>query len=213
MEIDALEKVKLKLSTLLMLSDLSDVDIGECFRCLFDYVQYGIIPDKKDNLYARKKVLIDSAKRSLVSVEVAYRRKADEQMKFANDPTITGFKSAFSELYFKLYGVNYNYTKRDNQSILELVEQVEQLAKRAGIETTRDIVLQNTILFVRKVVALNDEWITAHLCIGLLNKQFSKLYVRIKNHDQTKRNSTGNISADYISKAIAEFSSGNKNND
>jgi hypothetical protein len=195
-------KIKLKLSTLSTLSSLKNEEIGECMRSLFDYFNDGVIPDRRDKLFTEKSILINSAKRSLTAIDVAMNKKLSKELEY-NDPKIIDFKKQFSELYMQIYGMKYNFSKADNDATIELLNKVEELVEKKGIPTTPEKIISNAMIYIRKVVALNDNWINANFCIGVLNKRFEKNYVRIKYEEQQRRNSS--ISNEYIQNAISGY--------
>ena len=204
-------KIKLKLSTLSTLSSLKNEEIGECMRSLFDYFSDGVIPDRKDKLFTEKSMLINSAKRSLTAIDVAMNKKLSKELEY-NDPKIIDFKKQFSELYMQIYGMKYNFSKADNDATIELLNKVEELVEKKGIPTTPEKIISNSMIYIRKVVALNDNWINANFCIGVLNKRFEKNYVRIKYEEQQRRNSSS-ISSEYIQNAISGYTGEAMSND
>ncbi len=204
-------KIKLKLSTLSTLYSLKNEEIGECMRSLFDYFSDGVIPDRKDKLFTEKSMLINSAKRSLTAIDVAMNKKLSKELEY-NDPKIIDFKKQFSELYMQIYGMKYNFSKADNDATIELLNKVEELVEKKGIPTTPEKIISNSMIYIRKVVALNDNWINANFCIGVLNKRFEKNYVRIKYEEQQRRNSSS-ISSEYIQNAISGYTGEAMSND
>lgn len=204
-------KIKLKLSTLSTLSALKNEEIGECMRSLFDYFSDGVIPDRKDKLFTEKSILINSAKRSLTAIDVAMNKKLSKELEYS-DPKIIDFKKQFSELYMQIYGMKYNFSKADNDATIELLNKVEELVEKKGIPTTPEKIISNSMIYIRKVVALNDNWINANFCIGVLNKRFEKNYVRIKYEEQQRRNSSS-ISSEYIQNAISGYTGEAMSND
>jgi hypothetical protein len=196
------DKIKVKIAVLSQLQDLSNADIGECVRSVIEFTESGVVPPKSDRLYKYKSLLITAAKRSATALYGTMTRQQNE-INLSNDPMIKAFKTEFEKIYYTLHRIQYAYSKYDTKNIVSFLKKIEEQMTKSGLPITQEEVLKNAVIFIRRVINLNDRWIITNLSVGLLTNMFTKLYVKIKDYDQAKRNN--NISNEYIANAVAEF--------
>lgn len=196
------DKIKVKIAVLSQLQDLSNADIGECVRSVIEFTESGVVPPKSDRLYKYKSLLITAAKRSAMALYGTMTRQQNE-INLSNDPMIKAFKAEFEKIYYTLHHIKYAYSKYDTKNIVSFLKKIEEQMTKSGLPITQEEVLKNAVIFIRRVINLNDRWIITNLSVGLLTNMFTKLYVKIKDYDQAKRNN--NISNEYIANAVAEF--------
>jgi hypothetical protein len=196
------DKIKVKIAVLSQLQDLSNADIGECVRSVIEFTESGVVPPKSDRLYKYKSLLITAAKRSATALYGTMTRQQNE-INLSNDPMIKAFKTEFEKIYSTLHHIQYAYSKYDTKNIVSFLKKIEEQMTKSGLPITQEEVLKNAVIFIRRVINLNDRWIITNLSVGLLTNMFTKLYVKIKDYDQAKRNN--NISNEYIANAVAEF--------
>lgn len=196
------DKIKVKIAVLSQLQDLSNADIGECVRSVIEFTESGVVPPKSDRLYKYKSLLITAAKRSATALYGTMTRQQNE-INLSNDPMIKAFKTEFEKIYYTLHHIQYTYSKYDTKNIVSYLKKIEEQMTKSGLPITQEEVLKNAVIFIRRVINLNDRWIITNLSVGLLTNMFTKLYVKIKDYDQAKRNN--NISNEYIANAVAEF--------
>jgi hypothetical protein len=196
------DKIKVKIAVLSQLQDLSNADIGECVRSVIEFTESGVVPPKSDRLYKYKSLLITAAKRSATALYGTMTRQQNE-INLSNDPMIKAFKTEFEKIYYTLHHIQYAYSKYDTKNIVSFLKKIEEQMTKSGLPITQEEVLKNAVIFIRRVINLNDRWIITNLSVGLLTNMFTKLYVKIKDYDQAKRNN--NISNEYIANAVAEF--------
>ena len=196
-------KVKIRVEMLKNIAEYSDREIADIVRSIIFFYEDGVVPNENDPLIKEKNKFISAIKRSVNAIERLENKKSQDEIKAMSDKKAEEFKQLFSEWYTATFDLPYHYTKSDNTAVTGLLNNVAEQMRKGGIPTDDNSVIANTMLFVKKVYDISDEWLKERFRIGLLNSMYSTLYYRIKTKQNGKQNS--NISADYVASTIADY--------